>query len=96
VENSEAFGIVQQEAMLFGKPVINTNLPTGVPYVSIHQKTGLTVPPHNVKALAQAIQKLTDSPDLRTFYGENARKRVLESYQCKKIMQQIYQVLENN
>ena len=96
VENSEAFGIVQQEAMLFGKPVINTNLPTGVPYVSIHQKTGLTVPPHNVKALAQAIQKLTDSPDLRTFYGENARKRVLESYQCKKIMQEIYQVLKNN
>ena len=96
VENSEAFGIVQQEAMLFGKPVINTNLPTGVPYVSIHQKTGLTVPPYHIQALAQAIQKLADSPDLRTLYGKNARKRVLESYQCKKIMQEIYQILRNN
>ena len=96
VENSEAFGIVQQEAMVFGKPVINTNLPTGVPYVSIHQETGLTVPPHHIKALAEAIQKLADSSDLRTLYGENARKRVLESYQCKKIMQDVFHVLKND
>ena len=95
VENSEAFGIVQQEAMLFGKPVINTNLPTGVPYVSIHEETGLTVPPCDVPALAEAIQKLADSPELRALYGENARKRVLKFYQCDAIMQKIYHVLKN-
>ncbi len=96
VENSEAFGIVQQEAMTAGKPVINTSLPTGVPYVSLHGETGLTVPPHDVQALADAIQKLADSPDLRRTFGENARKRVQEVYPCDKIMQEIYHVLKND
>ncbi|MBR1527877.1 MAG: glycosyltransferase [Oscillospiraceae bacterium] len=96
VENSEAFGIVQQEAMTAGKPVINTSLPTGVPYVSIHQLTGLTVPPHQVQPLADAIQKLADSPALRQTYGQNARKRVLDLYQCDKIMQDVYHALKND
>ena len=93
VENAEAFGIVQQEAMRYGKPVINTNLPTGVPFVSLHKKTGLTVPPHDAKALANAIQQLTDSPELRKIYGENAKQRVLQYYPCEKIMQEVYEVL---
>ena len=96
VENSEAFGIVQQEAMTAGKPVINTSLPTGVPYVSLHQKTGLTVPPHDVQALADAIRKLADSPELRRKYGENARKRALALYQCDEIMKEIWHVLRND
>ena len=96
VENSEAFGIVQQEAMTAGKPVINTNLPTGVPYVSLHEKTGLTVPPHDVQALADAVQKLADSSELRRKYGENARKRALELYQCDAIMKEIWHVLRND
>ena len=96
VENSEAFGIVQQEAMIYGKPVINTNLPTGVPHVSLHKKTGLTVPPKNIPALTSAIQKLADSPELRKIYGQNAKKRVLEQYDRRHIMQEIYHTLKEN
>lgn len=93
VENSEAFGIVQQEAMVYGKPVINTSLPTGVPYVSIHGKTGLTVPPKNADALAEAIQKLAEDAGLRREFGVNARKRVLEEYDCDSIMEKVLEVL---
>jgi rhamnosyl/mannosyltransferase len=72
---SEAFGIVQAEAMARGLPVINTDLPTGVPYVSIHNKTGITVPPRDVESLKISINKLLSDHDLYSRYSHNAIKR---------------------
>ena len=93
VERSEAFGIVQQEAMACGKPVINTSLRSGVPYVSVHGETGLTVPPKDAKALAKAIQKLADDAALRETYGRRAAEKVRRDYAPDSIMEQILDVL---
>ncbi len=87
IMQSEAFGIVQLEAMKYGKPVINTNLGTGVNYVSIHNKTGLTVNPKNSDELANAINKLLKDDDLRNILGKNARIRVENFFEDKKVFE---------
>ena len=45
LRRTEAFGVVQIEAMAAGRPVVSTNLPTGVPWVNQDGVSGLVVPP---------------------------------------------------
>lgn len=89
IMQSEAFGIVQLEAMKYGKPVINTNLGTGVNYVSIHNETGLTVEPKNSEELANAINKLLNNDNLRETFGQNARIRVEKYFNIAQIKHNI-------
>lgn len=90
IVRSEAFGLVQIEAMAYGKPVINTNLPSGVPYVSIHKETGLTVEPENAGELAKAMQWMVDHPKERIEMGNRARLRVKEKYQMSEMIKNVY------
>ncbi len=86
VEVSEAFGLVQAEAMSFAKPVINTDLPTGVPHVSLDGVTGLTVPPRDVEKLAAAIKKLLFDEKLLQEYAGNAAQRVKDHFTLEKML----------
>ena len=76
-EPSEAFGIVQLEAMAHGLPVVNTNLPSGVPSVSLDGVTGLTVAPADSSALRSAISAILTDDSLRERFSANAQQRVL-------------------
>lgn len=80
VERSEAFGLVQLEAMSFGIPIINTDLPSGVPEVSLHMQTGLTVKAGDADALAKAMRWMIEHPDTRKNMGFLARRRVECNY----------------
>lgn len=89
IEKSEAFGIVQLEAMVYGKPVINTDLRTSVPLVSLDGETGLTVKAGDAKELADAMNKLINDNDLRLRLGNAAQKRVTENFDTKNMISSV-------
>ncbi|MFC2171772.1 glycosyltransferase [Acidobacteriota bacterium] len=85
VERSEAFGIVQLEAMVCGKPVISTDLPTGVTEVNLDGVTGLVARPGDEADLARAVRLLLGSQQLLDKLGDQAKRRVLESFTSDKM-----------
>ncbi|WP_430735662.1 glycosyltransferase [Halodesulfovibrio aestuarii] len=56
IERSEAFGVVQLEAMSKGKPVVSTKIPgSGVSWVNQNGVSGIVIPPKDEKELAKAL-----------------------------------------
>lgn len=93
-ERSEAFGVVQIEAMAAGRPVVNTKLDSGVPYVSLHGKTGITVRPGDSDELGRAIAQLLDNTSLRLCYGQAALRRAKSMFTAEIMAQRTLRLYE--
>ncbi len=79
-ERSEAYGLVQVEAMAAGLPVICTELGTGTSYVNLDGQTGLVVPPRDPAALTAACSALLAEPERARQLGANGRARALREF----------------
>ena len=89
---SEAYGLVQLEAMAAGLPVVSTELGTGTSFVNQDGETGFVVPPRDAQALAQALNRLLADPALRRAMGRRGRQRVLKHFSIDKMVDQIIAV----
>ena len=80
VEQSEAFGLVQLEAMACGKPVVCTQLNNGVNVVNQAGVTGLAVPVRDAAAMAEALNTLLNDGALRSKLGQQAQTHAISGY----------------
>ena len=89
----EPFGMVVLEGMLYGLPIVATDL-GGPQEILDHGRTGLLFPPKDVSALAEAIVNLVSSSDLRRHIGQAAATEVRQRWLWPSVvsrMQSAYQ-----
>lgn len=89
---TESFGMVQVEAMMAGCPVVNTSIDSGAPEVSPHGVSGLTVPPRDPEALADAVQSLLNDNNLLLQMGQAGRARALDEYTAEHLSERVADV----
>lgn len=84
----EGFGYVLIEAMAAAKPVVATNV-SSIPEIVQHGETGLLIPVHRPKKLAEAIVTILKDKNLADFMGQNGRKRVLANFTIDRMISRI-------
>ena len=92
VNRCETFGIGQLEAMACSKPIVSTDLPTGVRSVNRHGITGLMVPPGESDALADALNLLLLDTRLCAELGSAARRRVEQEFGAAQMVSKTLEV----
>ncbi|HEU4495522.1 MAG TPA: glycosyltransferase family 4 protein [Flavobacterium sp.] len=83
----EPFGLVALEAMLAKKPVVASDH-GGLSEIVRHNETGFLVKPNDSEELAEALEKLVKSLELRNHFGQNGYKRATEEFS-------VYNYVEN-
>ena len=83
----EAMSMVVLEAMAAKKPVVVTDVGDNR-HVVAHEKTGFVVPAKDVGQMANALQRLITSRELRDAYGSAGRAKYERSYTVRAMAKQ--------
>ncbi len=89
----EPFGMVAIEAMLAGKPVVAANH-GGLTEIVLDGQTGFLFEPGNDDALASALRKLLDDPQMRTRFGQAGKERASTVFSLRNHVEQFEAVFE--
>ncbi|MDF2514768.1 MAG: hypothetical protein K0R59_64 [Sphingobacterium sp.] len=85
---TEAFGIVQIEAMSCGVPLVSTDIPgSGVSWVNHHGYSGLVVPRENEEALAQSFKQICEDPVFKMNLSIGSQTRYTQCFTRDKMLQ---------
>ena len=93
VMKTEAFGIVQIEAMSLGKPVIATKVPeSGVSWVNADGESGLNVSIKDAGALAEAIDRICSDTELHARFSAGASARFRERFTLDRMIEKTIKI----
>lgn len=95
-EKSEAFGVVQLEAMSVGTPVVSANITgSGVPWVNAHMQSGLIFEPNNIDSLAYSLNLITSNSALRLDLSDGAKRRFKKHFTIDRSIKAIHALYED-
>jgi len=83
---SEAFGISLLEGVMYGKPMISSEIGTGTTFINIDGETGLVVPPSDATSLSQAMTWLWEHPVESAEMGKNAEQRYWDLFTADEMV----------
>lgn len=89
--HSEAFGIALVEAMAMKKPAVCSNA-EGILDIAIDDETAYLFENKNADDLKSKLKQLINSKDVRTKFGENARRRVLDNFDIEIITDKVVKI----
>jgi len=93
IYKTEAFGIVQIEAMSCGKPIVSTNIPgSGVSWVNKNNISGIVVEKENPHELSNAIIKICTNKDLYKKLCDGSKKRYEENFSRTKMLERCLEI----
>ncbi len=89
----EGIPVALMEALAAGVPAVASSL-SGIPELVHHEVNGLLVPPGDANALASALERLLDDPNLARVLGERGRATVHDSFRLDGCVSQLLAELD--
>jgi glycosyltransferase involved in cell wall biosynthesis len=90
----EGYGVVAREAMAHGRPVVASEV-GGLRDLVVDGETGLLVPPRDVSALREALERLLADRDLRRRLGTAGRERIKDHFSWDRFGSETIQAYED-